>query len=51
MKIKFLTVTELKQTVSAKVHQVEEKGVQYIITRGGKPVAILRGFKADSDIS
>ncbi len=40
--VRFVTVTELKKLATAMVTEVEAKHSDIVITRNGKPVAILQ---------
>ncbi len=40
--LKFVTVSELRQRATQIVAEVERTGKQIVITKNGKPVAVLR---------
>jgi len=39
--LKFITVTELKQRATAIVREVERAKKQIVVTKNGKPIAII----------
>jgi prevent-host-death family protein len=41
---KFLTVTELAQRTTGIIRELETSGEEVIITKRGKPVAVIRTF-------
>jgi prevent-host-death family protein len=45
--MKFITVSELRGNATRIVHEVEQTGEEVIITRNGRPVALIRKVEQD----
>jgi len=45
--MRFITVSELRGNATRIVHEVEETGEEVIVTRNGRPVALIRKVEQD----